>query len=129
LVHGRKTIEVRRWPTARRGRILIHAAKVADARPYAWSLVPDELRAAAELCGGIIGSAELRDCKVYRNREMFLSDQVGHLNDPSWFQEPALYGFVFAQCTQVDFYPYPGWVRFFRVEELPPEHAAQASDT
>src|SRR5204863_2700985 len=26
LVHGRKSVEVRSWPTARRGRVLIHAA-------------------------------------------------------------------------------------------------------
>ncbi len=29
LVTGRKRIEVRNWPTARRGRILIHAARVS----------------------------------------------------------------------------------------------------
>src|SRR4051794_31022472 len=43
LVHGVKTIEVRRWPTARRGRVLIHAARVPDDRPEAWSRVPEEL--------------------------------------------------------------------------------------
>src|SRR5437016_1110202 len=43
LVHGHKTIEVRRWPTARRGTILIHAARVPDERPEAWRRVPAEL--------------------------------------------------------------------------------------
>src|SRR5438105_4444384 len=49
LVHGRKTIEVRRWPTARRGRILIHAARLPDPRPEAWQQVPKELLQAARL--------------------------------------------------------------------------------
>ena len=44
LVHGGKTIEVRRWATSRRGRILIHAARVPDPRPEAWTQVPPELR-------------------------------------------------------------------------------------
>ena len=44
LVAGIKTVEIRRWPTNRRGRILIHAARIPDPRPEAWALVPDELR-------------------------------------------------------------------------------------
>ena len=30
LVYGRKTVEVRRWATKRRGPVLIHAARVPD---------------------------------------------------------------------------------------------------
>ena len=47
LVHGRKTIEVRRWATKRRGPVLIHAARVPDPRPEAWAQLPPELREAA----------------------------------------------------------------------------------
>src|SRR3954471_7219824 len=65
LVHGRKTIEVRRWPTARRGTILIHAGLIADDRPEAWKHVPDELIALANLKGGFIGSANLDGCIDY----------------------------------------------------------------
>src|SRR5262245_56805148 len=39
LVAGLKTVEVRTWPTSRRGRILIHAGKVSDDRPEGWTLV------------------------------------------------------------------------------------------
>src|SRR5437660_10673309 len=49
LVSGHKTIEVRRWPTTRRGHVLIHAARISDARAEVWKLVPDELRDAASL--------------------------------------------------------------------------------
>src|SRR5215831_7564721 len=79
LVYGRKTIEVRRWPTARRGRILIHAARISDERPEAWKHVSDELMAAAQLVGGVIGEADLTGCVVYRSKEQFCRDQAQHL--------------------------------------------------
>jgi hypothetical protein len=117
LVHGLKTIEVRRWPTARRGTILIHAARVPDERSEAWARVPAELREAAHLLGGIIGQGELTDCLSYRTQDAFAADASRHLNDPSWFQGPALYGFVFANLSVLPFRPYSGWMRFFEVEE------------
>ena len=55
LAHGRKTIEIRRWPTNRRGRILIHAARIPDPRPEAWALVSKDLWTYAQLVGGFIG--------------------------------------------------------------------------
>src|SRR6516164_2916216 len=87
LVHGRKTIEVRRWPTDRRGPVLIHAARVPDERKEAWELLPAELSASAKLMGGIIGMGELTGCVAYRSRQTFMADQSRHLNDPSWFEE------------------------------------------
>jgi hypothetical protein len=119
LVHGHKTIEVRRWPTARRGRVLIHAARVPDPRPEAWARVPPELREAARLAGGILGAGDLTGCLTYRNVEAFLADAARHLNDPSWFRPPALYGFTFANLMPLPFRRYPGYVRFFPVEEGP----------
>ncbi len=117
LVHGRKTIEVRRWPTARRGRILIHAALVPDERPEAWAHVVPELLETAQLRGGILGAGDLTDCRTYRTVEAFQADQCRHLNDPSWFQPPLLYGFAFATLAIVPFRRYSGWMRFFAVEE------------
>src|SRR5215471_13086409 len=90
LVSGRKTIEVRRWPTARRGRFLIHAARVSDPRPEVWARVPAELREAAGVVGGILGAAELTDCVAYRTAAAFAADAAHHLNDPSWFEGPVL---------------------------------------
>src|SRR5262249_4918599 len=116
LVHGHKAIEVRRWPTARRGRILIHAARVPDERAEAWARVPDELQEATRLVGGIIGAGDLTECRTYRTVEAFTADQGRHLNDPTWFQPPVLYGFVFAKLVTLPFRSYPGWVRFFTVE-------------
>ena len=115
LVAGRKTIEVRRWPTARRGRFLIHAARVSDPRPEVWARVPPELREAAEGVGGIIGAAELTGCLAYRTVAAFAADAELHLNDPSWFQGPVQYGFTIANPTALPFRAFPGWMRFFRV--------------
>jgi hypothetical protein len=120
LAYGRKTIEVRRWPTARRGPILIHAARVPDEREEAWTLLPNDLKEAAHLFGGIVGSGELTGCIPYRSQETFDADHSRHLNDPSWFQRPVLYGFSFARLKPLPFRAYPGWMRFFPVgDELP----------
>jgi len=116
LAHGLKTVEIRRWPTRLRGRILIHAARVPDPQPWAWQQLPPELRAAAEQVGGIVGVGELTGCLVYRDAVAFAADQPRHLNDPAWFRPPVLYGFTFTQLTPLRFRRYPGWVRFFRVE-------------
>src|SRR5262249_3211852 len=120
LAYGCKTIEVRRWPTARRGRVLIHAAGVPDERPEAWAHGPPELCAAAQLQGGIVGAGDLTACLAYRSLEAFAADQARHLNDPAWFVGPMLYGFTFTNLTVLPFRPYPGWMRFFAVKDAPP---------
>jgi hypothetical protein len=120
LVAGRKTIEVRRWPTGWRGPLLIHAARIPDERREAWALVSPELRALARLGGGFIGSGTLTGCKPYRDREAFAADEPGHLNAPAWFEEAGLFGFTFADLRVEAFRRYPGWVRIFKVEDQDP---------
>ncbi|HEV3143506.1 MAG TPA: ASCH domain-containing protein [Gemmataceae bacterium] len=116
LVHGLKQVEVRRWATSRRGRVLIHAARVSDPRAEAWAKVPKELQEQAKMVGGIIGQAELTGCKIYRTMEAFAAEQALHLNDPAWFEPPLLYGFTFARAVQLPFQRYAGWFRFFPVK-------------
>jgi hypothetical protein len=123
LVHGVKTIEVRRWPTARRGLVLIHAATVPDDRSEAWDQVPDELREASRLTGGIVGVGELTECKAYRTAEEFADDEPRHRNAPSWF-ESVMYGFRFTDLKPLPFRRYPGWMRFFPVRDEPPRRRA-----
>jgi len=115
LAHGIKTIEIRRWSTKCRGKILIHAARIPDPRPEGWALVPKEWLTQAELVGGIIGIGELTECVVYRTPETFAADREKHLNDPAWFQDPAMFGFVFTNLKALPFRRYPGWMRFFEV--------------
>ena len=119
LVHGLKTIEVRRWPTARRGRVLIHAARIPDDRPEGWQRLPAHLKENAQLLGGILGAAELIGCQKYNNLEDFLKDEQKHLNEPSWFEPAGLYGFAFADAEVLPFREYPGWMRFFPVDPGP----------
>jgi len=122
LVHGRKSIEVRNWPTPRRGRVLIHAARIPDPRPQAWAHIdPPELKAVAELAGGIIGAADLTGCVDYRSQAAFAADQTKHLNDPTWFKPPVLYGFTFAAMEVLPFRRLPGWMRFFPVPAPEPK--------
>jgi hypothetical protein len=116
VVAGLKTIEVRKWATAIRGRVLIHAAKIPDDRPEAWSLVGEDLRSLAQLTGGIIGAAELCGCLMYRSAAGFAADAAKHLNAPDWFEAPPMYGFVFRAGELVSFFPCKGNVRFFTVD-------------
>src|SRR2546423_12322639 len=66
VAHGRKSVEVRAWPTDRRGRVLIHAARVPDPRPEAWAHVGPELADAARLVGGIVGAGRVDGRPPYR---------------------------------------------------------------
>jgi ASCH domain len=117
LVHGLKTVEVRVWPTERRGRILIHASRTPDRRSEALRLVPPALVNESQLLGGIIGSADLIDCREYRTLEAFSTDRALHLNDPAWFEPPMVYGFSFANGRPLPFRRCSGWMRFFPVKE------------
>jgi uncharacterized protein (UPF0264 family) len=120
LVHGLKTVEVRSWATRRRGRILIHAAGIPDKRPEAWARVPPALRDTAEQRRGIVGAAELVGVRRYGTPQEFNADGALHLNEPSWFRPPRLYGFTFANAEALPFRPCRGRTRFFRVADVPP---------
>jgi len=119
LVHGLKTIEVRRWPTARLGRVLIHAARIPDDRPEGWNRVPEHLLETAKLQGGILGAAQLISCRAYKYLEAFSQDLDKHLNEPDWFELAGFYGFVFTNPEILPFRSYPGWMRFFPVKPGP----------
>ena len=118
LATGLKTVEVRHWPTACRGHVLIHAARRGDPRPQPWTRVTAAIRALAELRGGIIGEGDLVGCLSYDDAERFAGDRDRHLNDPSWFEPPILYGFSFRSLRVVAFRALAGNTRFFRVPDL-----------
>jgi hypothetical protein len=128
LAAGLKTVEVRKWPTARRGRVLIHAARVPDERQEAWDLVPRPLLEEARLLGGIIGVADLIDCLAYRSVAAFAADRERHRNDPAWFSAPVLYGFAFANMKPLPFRAYAGWMRFFEVGDENQESGVRSQE-
>ena len=120
LAHGVKCVEVRTWPASRRGRILIHASKIPDARPEAWKWVTTpELRLAAGLRGGVVGVGELTGCIAYPTAAAFEADAGRHLNAPDWYVEEGLFGLTFRELRPVAFYAVPGNTFFFRVEGFP----------
>lgn len=116
LVAGIKAVEIRTWPTKRRGRVLIHASKAADTRPEGWELVTTpELRELAALRGGMIGEGELVECVRYATAEAFAAATAGHRNAPEWFRPAGLYGFVFQNLRPIAYHAYPGKTMFFTV--------------
>ncbi len=120
LAAGVKTVEVRTWPAARRGRLLIHAGKLPDERPEAWAWVTTPaLRAAAELRGGVVGVGELTGCVTYPTRAAFEADRGRHLNPPDWFADGGLYGLAFRDLRPVPFFACPGNTFFFPVAGFP----------
>lgn len=125
LVAGLKTVEVRTWPTRRRGPVLIHASRLPDDRPDGWALVTDPaVRTLAELAGGIIGVAELTDCLEYSTPEPFAADAARHHNRPDWFVPPRLFGFEFRHPRPLPFRRLTGSTFFFPVPPVtivPPE--------
>ncbi len=116
VVSGKKTIEVRSWATKIRGPVLVHAARIADPRPEAWKWITDDMRPLTELTGGVIGQVELADCIAYPDQTKFAADRNRHLNDPAWFQERGLFGFIFNNAVRRPFHSWTGNVRFFTVE-------------
>ncbi|WP_439620671.1 ASCH domain-containing protein [Gemmata sp.] len=119
LVAGVKTVEVRTWWTARRGRVLIHAAKVPDDRPEGWALVTTpELRELAALRGGMIGVGDLIDCVRYPTQEAFAAAAAGHRNAPEWFRPAGLHGFVFQNLRPIMYHACPGKTMFFTVNAI-----------
>lgn len=117
VVQGLKTVEIRRWDTRFRGPVLIHASGIRDKRPEAWLQLPEQLKKDAEVIGGIIGCVELIGVRAYHDAEAFVKEQGLHLNDPSWYRPPVLYGFAFVGARRLPFRPCAGQVRFFTVRE------------
>jgi hypothetical protein len=114
IVLGIKTIEIRRWPLAYRGQLLIHASSYPDKREHGWQVVPPEGACLARLRGGVIGRVNIVDCRQYHSRRAFLAERRYHHNHPSWF-EPNLFGFIFEQPQLLPYFAVKGNVRLFRV--------------
>lgn len=104
IVNGHKDIENRKWPTAFRGPVLIHAGKTFDgpddAQEWQWPEIarPDDFER-----GGIVGEAEIVDCvKVSASR---------------WFYGP--FGFVIRNARPLPFRPCRGQLGFFEPDFAP----------
>jgi uncharacterized protein (UPF0264 family) len=108
--------------------VLIHAGRVPDRRRLGWELVPPELQQEARLMGGIVGTAELTECVTYTTAVAFVADRASHLNDPSWFRPPRLYGFHFARMAPLPFRACKGALFFFPISAKTPAAAAASKE-
>lgn len=103
IVAGIKTIENRKGLKNFRGLCYIHAAKTVDKRGFKWlegNLDPEIYSNLEFHTGGIIGLVTITDCV--------------QKSDSIWFTGPN--GFVLKYPKQIDFYPCPGQLGFFRRE-------------
>ena len=116
IVNGYKDIENRDWPTRYRGPVLIHAGKrlteddfeecrdtiqIIRQRGHQIKTGNPKLSELRELCGGIVGIAEIVDC-------------VSQSDSPWFFGE---YGFVLRNARPLPFQPFKGQLGFFDVPE------------
>jgi hypothetical protein len=115
IVAGRKSIEVRTWPSHRRGLIYLHASRTVDDRREAWRWVQPQDLLLCRQRGGLIAIVNFIDCIAYRSPVEFAAHATQHLNDVSWFQPPVLYGFQFAEVRAVPFQACLGRTNFFPV--------------
>ncbi|MGH9823010.1 MAG: ASCH domain-containing protein [Blastocatellia bacterium] len=75
ILQGRKTIEVRTWPTKHRGRLLLHAA----ARPDSAALKAFGLNRGEFVYGALVGECELYECSEF-TESTWESLRQHHLN-------------------------------------------------
>jgi hypothetical protein len=130
VVHGGKTIENRRWNTARRGPVLIHAAKgmtraeYDDAVDFAADVNPELVvpPRADLLFGGIVGRARIVGVHAPCTKAKPAGEAVdlfahlfgGEECEHPWHM-PAQFGFVLADVEPLRFRPWKGELGFFSV--------------
>lgn len=103
IVNGFKDIENRKWATAMKGRVYIHASKVFDDEGYQYvkkyfPTINMPVKAEFDM-GGLVGIVEITDC-------------VTKHNSP-WFE--GTFGFVLRNPQKIKFVPYKGNLKFFEV--------------
>ena len=114
ILQGRKTMDLRTYKTAYRGRIAVHAPQKGEKEPIArFELDPTALDK-----GGIVGTVELVDV-IALNEESYESYRDQHLAGRSYRE--GLYGWVLADPQRLpQFLPMNGRRNLFTIDlELP----------
>lgn len=110
IIHGKKTIELRRWNTKFRGEFLVHAPKkVKTDACKRLGINPKTLRT-----GVIIGRVELYDVKIYKSPSEVRADHAKHLAGTDYAH--SRYGFMLKKPRELRApIPYSGALGFFEV--------------
>jgi predicted transcriptional regulator len=114
IVHGKKTIELRRWNTNFRGEFLIHAPQKLRLRDCKrLKINPKNL-----VLGAVIGKAEIYDVKKYSSKQELNLDSKKHLASKKF--QNSRYGFCLknAKAFHVPI-PVKGQLGFFDVDIKP----------
>jgi hypothetical protein len=115
VVHGLKTIELRKWRPRRLGVLYIHTGAKPDESAEAWQNLPSHLATSAELRRGVIGRVQLVGTKRYESLDGFREDRGRHLASEEWFAPTGLFGWVFENAQTLPFEPGLGNQRLFRL--------------
>ena len=111
IIHGKKTIELRRWNTSFRGEFLIHSPKkirVEDCKLL--QINPKNL-----VKGAIVGKAEIYDVKKYNSESEIIKDSKKHLSLKS--SQNNKYGFLIKKAKPFRVpIPAKGQLGFFEVK-------------
>ncbi len=114
IIHGKKTIELRRWNTSFRGEFLIHSPKkirVEDCKRL--KINPKNL-----VKGAIVGKAEIYDVKKYDSTTEIIKDSKKHLAS-KLFQNNK-YGFLIKNAKPFRIpIPAKGQLGFFEIKLKP----------
>ena len=111
IIHGKKTIELRRWNTSFRGEFLIHSPKKIKAEDCKrLGIISKNL-----VKGAIVGKAEIYDVKKYDSKSEIIKDSKKHLCSKS-FQNNK-YGFLIKNAKPFRIpIPTKGQLGFFEVK-------------
>lgn len=115
VVHGLKSIELRRWRPKRLGVLYIHTGAKPDESEAAWEKLPRHLTTFAELRRGVVGRVRLVGTKRYDSLDSFREDCGRHLAPEEWFASTGLFGWLFENAETLPFEPRPGNQRLFRL--------------
>ncbi|MGL4423455.1 MAG: ASCH domain-containing protein, partial [Gemmataceae bacterium] len=98
ILAGIKSLELRTWPTQRRGRIWIHAGRLPEVRSAAWDQLPSDasFRALLRCTGGLLGQVTITDCFLLPEQADFLKFQAEHRAGLEWYR-PRLFAFRLTQ--------------------------------
>jgi predicted transcriptional regulator len=110
IASGRKTIELRKWNTRFRGEFLIHASKAVNKE----ACKLHGIDVSSLVTGAIVGSAVLRDVKLYQSKEEFAADQNKHFAIIAYAAHK--YGFLLSNAKRFEKpIPLKGQLGFFNV--------------